>query len=73
MKKKVITSKVQSLRQNKDIVNSNLKIGFHIPKKDQCDLCHQFKNTSEVSGKQKEKYATHQKEKKYSRKVKTGK
>lgn len=22
-----------------------MKIGFHLPKKDQCDLCHQYKNT----------------------------
>lgn len=63
-------SRVFSLRQYRDIVNTNLKIGFHIPKKDQCDLCHQFKNISVVTEEIKDKYLTHQKEKDYSRKLK---
>ncbi|KAL4709223.1 hypothetical protein ACJJTC_010523 [Scirpophaga incertulas] len=63
-------SKVQTVRQYKDIVNNNLKIGFHVPKKDQCDLCHQFKNIPEVSDEQIQKYEKHQEEKKFSRKLK---
>lgn len=33
-----------SVRQYKGIVNKELNIAFHIPKKDQCDLCHAMKN-----------------------------
>lgn len=63
-------SRVQTVRQYKDIVNENLKIGFHVPKKDQCDLCHQLKNTVDVSDDLKNKYENHQKEKEISRKLK---
>lgn len=62
--------RVQTVRQYRDIVNSNLKIGFHLPKKDQCDLCHQYKNTSTPTDELKEKFTKHQTEKEISRKLK---
>ncbi|XP_073953172.1 uncharacterized protein [Choristoneura fumiferana] len=33
-----------TFRQYSDIVNTNFNIGFHSPKKDQCDKCHTYAN-----------------------------
>ncbi|KAL4719252.1 hypothetical protein ACJJTC_018955 [Scirpophaga incertulas] len=62
--------KVKTIRQYRDTVNTNMKIGFYLPKKDQCDLCHQFKNTSCPTDEQKENFTKHQNEKEFSRKLK---
>ncbi|XP_041968420.1 uncharacterized protein LOC121725482 [Aricia agestis] len=34
----------KTLRQYRDIVNTNFNLGFHAPRKDQCDVCHVYKN-----------------------------
>lgn len=36
-------SKALKERQYRDIANSNFNLGFHFPKKDQCDDCHVFR------------------------------
>ncbi|KAL4720653.1 hypothetical protein ACJJTC_002751 [Scirpophaga incertulas] len=62
--------KVKTIRQYRDTVNTNMKIGFYLPKKDQYDLCHQFKNTSCPTDEQKENFTKHQNKKEFSRKLK---
>ncbi|CAG9793362.1 unnamed protein product [Diatraea saccharalis] len=64
------SNKVKTVRQYRDIVNANLKIGFYLPKKDQCDVCHQFKNTPNPSDEIKDNFNKHQTEKEISRKLK---
>ncbi|KAL4702152.1 hypothetical protein ACJJTC_019407 [Scirpophaga incertulas] len=54
-------------RQNCEIVNSNFNIGFHKPKKDRCDICHVFENTSVPSEEEKHFFINHQSHKKVSR------
>ncbi|KAL4713108.1 hypothetical protein ACJJTC_004494 [Scirpophaga incertulas] len=36
--------KAKSERQYRDIFNENFKLSFYVPKKDQCDQCHIYKN-----------------------------
>ncbi|KAL4708557.1 hypothetical protein ACJJTC_014165 [Scirpophaga incertulas] len=36
--------KAKTERQYRDIVNENFKLSFYVPKKDQCDQCHIYKN-----------------------------
>jgi len=38
------SNKASTLRQYQDIVNKNINLEFHKPKKDQCDECETFKN-----------------------------
>lgn len=38
------TNKVTSVRQYRDIINKNINISFHKPKKDVCEECHIFEN-----------------------------
>ncbi|XP_047521302.1 uncharacterized protein LOC125060441 [Pieris napi] len=40
----IYEEKAKSERLYRDIVNENFKLSFHIPKKDQCDQCHIFRN-----------------------------
>ncbi|CAG4936711.1 unnamed protein product [Colias eurytheme] len=35
----------RTIRQYRDIVNNHFNIGFHAPRKDQCDICHVYKNS----------------------------
>lgn len=34
----------KTLRQYQDIVNKKFNLGFRLPRKDQCDICHFYKN-----------------------------
>lgn len=52
-------NKKATLRQYQDIVNSNFNIAFYIPKKDQCDKCHSFKNIKEPTEQQKIDHEKH--------------
>ncbi|KAF9418529.1 hypothetical protein HW555_004678 [Spodoptera exigua] len=40
----VYSSIANTERQYRDIVNEHFKLSFHVPKKDQCDKCHIYKN-----------------------------
>lgn len=42
----VYSSIAKTERQYRDIVNEHFKLSFYIPKKDQCDKCHIYKNKS---------------------------
>lgn len=53
------TSKATKERQYRDIVNSNFNLGFHIPKKDQCDDCHVFRLKKNPTDQEKEAIQQH--------------
>lgn len=59
-----------SVRQYKDIVNKELNIAFHVPKKDQCDICHAMKNNTSPSNDDKLKHKLHIDNKKNARALK---
>ncbi|XP_022835090.1 uncharacterized protein LOC111362621 [Spodoptera litura] len=59
-----------SVRQYKDIVNNELNIAFHVPKKDQCDLCHAMKNNTSPTSDDKVKHKFHMDNKKLARELK---
>lgn len=40
----VYSSIANTERQYRDIVNEHFKLSFYVPKKDQCDKCHIYKN-----------------------------
>lgn len=61
----------QTLRQYRDIINSNMNVGFFMPKKDLCDICQSFKNETLPSEDQKEVYNTHITNKNSARVLKT--
>ncbi|KAE8737783.1 hypothetical protein FOCC_FOCC016751 [Frankliniella occidentalis] len=66
-------SKVATIRQYKDVVNSNFNIGFFKPKKDQCGLCALIRskhNPRHIKDQYKEKYAAHIKRKDLVKKIK---
>lgn len=53
------------------VLNNETNIGFHIPKKDQCSLCENYKNGSEESKKLiRQKFEDHLREKELSRQEK---
>ncbi|KAF9408125.1 hypothetical protein HW555_012099 [Spodoptera exigua] len=58
------TSKATTVRQCRDIVNSNFNLAFHIPKKDQCDECHVFRLKNNPTDQEKETFQQHQTNKK---------
>lgn len=60
-----------SLRQYKDIINYELNIAFYLPKKDQCNVCHAFKNNTLPFEADKIKHNVHINNKKVARKLKT--
>ncbi|CAH0399478.1 unnamed protein product [Chilo suppressalis] len=64
------TSKASSERQYRDIVNEHFKISFHVPKKDQCDKCHIYKNISIPTLSETQLYEQHLNNKKKGRKQK---
>ncbi|KAH9643177.1 hypothetical protein HF086_010629 [Spodoptera exigua] len=64
-------SKATTVRQYRDIINKNINIGFHKPKKDVCEQCHIYENKKEVTQTDKEKHEEHLKEKEKARKMKT--
>lgn len=51
-------TKCESLRQYRDIINKHINLGFHRPKKDQCHVCHSFKN-GPATEEQKQVYEIH--------------
>lgn len=59
-----------SVRQYKDIINKELNIAFHVPKKDQCDLCHAMKNSTSPTNDDKLKHKSHLDNKKLARELK---
>lgn len=48
-----------TLRQYRDIINENMNIEFHIPKKDLCDKCQSYNNESSPTETQIEAYNRH--------------
>ena len=67
----IYSSKAVTERQYRDIVNKNFNLGFFIPKKDQCDICHIFRNKSDHTDQEKEMYNTHMTNKNEARKLKS--
>lgn len=64
-------TKVMTARQYTDIVNEKINLGFHVPKKDQCDVCHVFKNLPRpVTEEQMRNYMTHIRNKTIARELK---
>lgn len=64
-------SKVKTARQYRDIVNKNINLGFHVPKKDQCDVCQVYKNLPRpVTEEQLNTYNTHMRNKTIARELK---
>lgn len=66
----VYSSQVKTVRQYRDIVNRNFNLGFHTTKKDQCNLCHAYNNTSRHTDADKTAYEEHLKAKNYTKKLK---
>lgn len=55
-----ITKKVSTLRQYRDIINQNLNISFHKPKKDICNECHIYNaNKNTMTEEEKKKQELH--------------
>lgn len=48
MKENLSDLKPATERQYTDIFNTEFNIGFFIPKKDQCEICLDYRNSSEV-------------------------
>jgi hypothetical protein len=53
-----------SLRQYRHIVNTNFNLSFHVPKKDQCDECHIFRQKKDPTEKEIEVFNIHEGSKK---------
>lgn len=64
------SKKATTLRQYRDIVNSQFNLSFHIPKKDTCDECHIYKQTENPSQELKEQHKRHQSHKTIARQLK---
>lgn len=62
-------TKCESLRQYRDVVNKNINLSFHQPKKDQCHVCHSYKH-SPITPEVKENFENHINNKKLSRSLK---
>lgn len=60
----------KSVRQYRGITNTHMNIGSFIPKKDQCDICHTYKNQRKPSEKETSDYENHLKEKRIARDLK---
>ncbi|XP_026733787.1 uncharacterized protein LOC113498078 [Trichoplusia ni] len=63
--------KARTERQYRDIVNDHFNLAFFVPKKDQCDQCHIFKNLKNPSEVEQDTFAKHQDRKKIARAMKT--
>lgn len=66
----VYSSKAVTERKYRDIVNKNFNLGFFIPKKDQCDICHVFRQKTDATDQEKEDYKKHLANKNAARKLK---
>ncbi|CAG9793806.1 unnamed protein product [Diatraea saccharalis] len=64
------SSKVFTERQYREIVNKNFNLGFHMPKKDQCEVCHAYRNTTTHTDEETRKYEKHLNSKKTARALK---
>nr|XP_026497999.1 uncharacterized protein LOC113402096 isoform X2 [Vanessa tameamea] len=62
-------SKCESLRQYRDVVNKNINLSFHKPKKDQCYVCLSYKNNP-ITPEIQENFENHIKSKTLSRSLK---
>ncbi|KAL4714240.1 hypothetical protein ACJJTC_009592 [Scirpophaga incertulas] len=62
-------TKCESLRQYRDIVNKHINLSFHHPKKDQCPVCHSYKN-GPVTSEGKINFDNHMKNKNLTRSLK---
>ncbi|KAL0840950.1 hypothetical protein ABMA28_014743 [Loxostege sticticalis] len=61
----------RTLRQYQDIVNKHFNLGFHIPRKDQCDICHVHKNLPKpISDTEHKAYRDHIRNKEIARELK---
>lgn len=66
-----ITKKAKTVRQYRDIINQNLNISFHKPKKDICNECHIYDaNKNTMTEEDKQKQEQHLKSKTLSREMK---
>ncbi|CAH2094046.1 unnamed protein product [Euphydryas editha] len=61
--------KAETERQYRDIVNDNFKLSFYVPKKDQCDQCHIFRNIDSPTEQQITDHEIHVTNKKLSRQI----
>lgn len=64
------TCKAGNERQYRDIVNGHFNLGFHQPKKDQCDVCHIFRNVRVPTEEQMSQQKAHIEEKNIARRMK---
>ncbi|XP_047517963.1 uncharacterized protein LOC125058011 isoform X2 [Pieris napi] len=66
-----ITKKAMTVRQYRDIINQNLNISFHKPKKDICNECHIYNtNLNTMTEEEKQKQELHMRNKTKAREVK---
>lgn len=63
-------SKATTVRQYREIVNKNFNLGFHIPKKDQCEVCHAFTNNRTPTNEEIQNHKVHMDAKKTARTMK---
>lgn len=66
----VYTTKAKTTCQYREIVNKNYNLGFHIPKKDQCEVCHIYRNNLEPTSDDKKSYEDHVNVKRTARNIK---
>lgn len=64
------TTKAQTKRQYREIVNANFNIAIYKPKKDTCDVCHAFNNKTNTTDEERKTYEEHLMNKKVARKLK---
>ncbi|KAH9629615.1 hypothetical protein HF086_002551 [Spodoptera exigua] len=58
------------VRQYREIVNKNFNLGFHVPKKDQYEVCHAFTNNRTPTNEEIQKHKVHMDAKKIARAMK---
>ncbi|KAH9627837.1 hypothetical protein HF086_001733 [Spodoptera exigua] len=66
----IYASKATTVRQYREIVNKNFNLGFHVPKKDQCEVCHVFTNNRTPTNEEIQKHKVHMDAKKIARAMK---
>ncbi|XP_041982498.1 uncharacterized protein LOC121735662 [Aricia agestis] len=66
----IYASKADTVRQYRDLVNQNFNLGFFIPKKDQCDVCHIYRNKTDRTHEEEDSYNKHLLNKNTARKFK---
>lgn len=62
-------NKAETERQYRDIANENFKLSFYVPKKDQCDQCHIFRNIGSPTEQQTADHESHVANKKLARQL----